>query len=346
MEILIGLLLLGFLGLIGFGVKFTLDEGKREKDVENAKDRKVSDLETEMGRKDLELKKLMEERQRLEDDFFKAKDEAGILKKENSEMAQKAKAQEKAKEETSELKSEIKQKDLMLQQETVARQKLQGELSLRDMEADKLTKEIDDLKKELKSRTDMHEGLKGQYNELEAELQKVHQPKIEPKVESKVEQPKAEPKVEQPKAEPKPEPSKPEVKIETKVEPKPQPKPDIKPEPKPEPKLEIKPAVRAPEEIPGFPKQKDAKIDIKQGVPSDTDFLKAQPQPLQKTEETPPRKEDTIVPEGTFKLTNVNKPASQIPAEPKKPQEKDKSKSKRETLIPGFHPKDHTEPTP
>lgn len=342
MEILIGLLLFGFLGLIGFGVKFTLDESKREKNVESAKDRKVSDLETEIGRKDLELKKLMEERQRLEDDFFKAKDEAGILKKENSEMAQKAKAQEKAKEETSELKSEIKQKDLMLQQETVARQKLQGELSLRDMEADKLTKEIDDLKKELKSRTDMHEGLKGQYNELEAELQKIHQPKVEPKIEQpkaepKIEQPKAEPKVE-PKVEPRPEPPKPEVKIETKIEPKPQPKPEIKPEPKSE--------VKTPEEIPGFPKQKDAKIDIKQGVPSDTDFLKAQPQPPQKTEETPPGKEDTIVPEGTFKLTNVNKPASQIPAEPKKPQEKDKSKSKRETLIPGFHPKDHTEPTP
>ena len=108
---------------------------------------------------------------------------------------------------------------------------------------------------------------------------------------------------------------------------------------------EIKEEAKASEEIPGFPQQKDVKIDTKQGVPSDTDFLKAQPQPPQKTEETP-FKEDTIVPEGTFKLTNVNKPASQTRAEYKKPQEKDKSKSKRETLIPGFHPKNSTEPTP
>ena len=284
MEILIILLLLGFLALVGFIFKFTTDDSKQQKDVEDAKVRHIADLEAEMGRKDVEMKKMMEERQRLEDEFFKARDESSVFKKDNAELTAKLKQLERSKEDSSGAKDELKQKDAMLAQETVARQKLQGELSLRESELEKTT--------------EMYEGLKLQFNEIEAELQKAHEP---PK---KVEAPKPEP----PKAEP--------PKLEL---PKPS-FPNVEP-PKPEaanteaPKVEV------------------TKIEIKKDVPSDTDFLKAGP--AKKTDEPMPG----AIQEGAFKLTNINKPSN-----PPKPQDKDKQKSKRETLIPGFQPKEHPQP--
>lgn len=287
MEILIILLLLGFLALVGFIFKFTTDDSKQQKGVENAKVRHIVDLEAEMGRKDVEMKKMMEDRQRLEDEFFKARDEASVFKKDNAELATKLKQIERSKDDSAVARDELKQKDIMLQQETVARQKLQGELSLRESELDKTT--------------EMYEGLKLQFNEIEAELQKMHEP---PK---KVEAPKAEPsKAEQQKPEP--------PKIE---QPKPEP-------PKAE-TLNPDPAkVKA---------SKPFAIEIKKDVPSDTDFLKAEPP--KKTDEPMPG----AIQEGAFKLTNVNKP-SNTP----KPQDKDKQKSRKETLIPGFQPKEHPEP--
>ncbi len=307
MEILIILLLLGFLALVGFIFKFTTDDSKQQKDVEDAKVRHIADLESEMGRKDVEMKKMMEERQRLEDEFFKARDESSVFKKDNAELSAKLKQLERSKEDSSGAKDELKQKDIMLQQETVARQKLQGELSLRESELDKLEKESQSLKAEFKKTTEMYEGLKLQFNEIEAELQKVHEP---PK---KVEAPKPEPPkaVEQPKLElPKAQPPMVEP---PKVEP-----PKIEP-----PKVEAA-------------KVEVTKVDIKKDVPSDTDFLKAGP--AKKTDEPLPGAPGAI-PEGAFKLTNINKPSA-----PPKPQDKDKSKSKRETLIPGFQPKEHPEP--
>lgn len=85
------------------------------------------------------------------------------------------------------------------------------------------------------------------------------------------------------------------------------------------------------DEIPGFPKESQTKVELKKGVPSDMDFLKA---------ESPKKTDEEI------KFTNINRPASQEPkkepqapaAEPKK-EPKDKSKIKREVLIDGFHPK-------
>lgn len=272
MEILIILLLLGFLALVGFIFKFSTDDVKQQKDVEDAKVRHIADLETEMGRKDVEMKKMMEERQRLEDEFFKARDEASVFKKDNAELTAKLKQLERSKDDSAGVRDELKQKDVMLHQETVARQKLQGELSL--------------MESELKKTTEMYEGLKLQFNEIEAELQKAHEP---PK---KADAPKPEP----PKIdEPKPEAANAEA-----------------------PKVEV------------------TKIEIKKDVPSDTDFLKAGPS--KKTDEPLPGAAGAIQ-EGAFKLTNINKPSN-----PTKPQDKDKQKSKRETLIPGFQPKEHPEP--
>lgn len=330
MEILIGALALGVVVLVVFAFKFTSEETKEQKVVEDAKGRRITDLEAEMTRKDTELKKMMDTRQKLEDEFLKAKDEADIFKKENSEIAQKIKPLEKAKEELMVLKSDSKQKDLMLEQETVARQKLQGELSLKDMEIDKLAKEIEKLNSELKAKTQLYEGLKGQFDEVESELTKVREEAFKKE--------KGAPKKEEPKpvVEEKPEEEKP--KEEKKELPKPE---EMEELPKLESKKEIAeenaPQAKQYEEIPGFPKQADVKIETRQGVPSDTDFLKAQP----------PKKseEGTLadMPEGAFKLTNVNKPA-QKSKEPQKPEGKDKGKSKRETLIPGFHPlKEHPE---
>ncbi|MFH0941018.1 MAG: hypothetical protein V1840_04100 [Candidatus Omnitrophota bacterium] len=282
MEILIILLLFGFLALVGFIFKFTTDDSKQQKDVEDAKVRHIADLESEMGRKDVEMKKMMEERQRLEDEFFKARDESSVFKKDNAELTAKLKQLERS-------KDELKQKDVMLAQETVARQKLQGELSL--------------MESELEKTTEMYEGLKLQFNEIEAELQKAHEP---PK---KVEAPKPEPpKTEEPKPEP--------LKVE-------QPKPSF-------PNVEPPKSEAANAEA---PKVEVTKIEIKKDVPSDTDFLKAGP--AKKTDEPMPG----AIQEGAFKLTNINKPSN-----PPKPQDKDKQKSKRETLIPGFQPKEHPEP--
>ena len=67
-------------------------------------------------------------------------------------------------------------------------------------------------------------------------------------------------------------------------------------------------------------------------MPSDTDFLKANPP------QKPADAAAAEIPDGAFKLTNVNKPAGDSSGRRKK----DKSKSKRETLIPGFQPKEKT----
>ena len=110
------------------------DDDKRSKTLDDAKGKRIADLEAEVGQKDGELKKALAEAQRLEEEFYKAKDEADIAKKDVSELQAKLKSLEKDKSETTELKNDNKQKELMLQQETVARQKLQGELSLKDIE--------------------------------------------------------------------------------------------------------------------------------------------------------------------------------------------------------------------
>ncbi|MFA5315660.1 MAG: hypothetical protein WC409_06945, partial [Candidatus Omnitrophota bacterium] len=117
-------------------------------------------------------------------------------------------------------------------------------------------------------------------------------------------------------------------------------------------------AVPKTDEIPGFPKSQQVKLDIKKGVPGDVEFFKAE---TPKAEEEKPK---TPPPAEPFKFTNANKPGVP-PASPsekqeagaapssEKPQEKnpdgardkpvdpsrDKQKSKRETLIPGFQPK-------
>lgn len=325
MEILIGTLALGVVAIVVFFFKFTSDETKQQTVVEDAKARRIADLEAEMARKDTELKKMMEARQKLEDEFLKARDEADIFKKENSEIAAKIKPLEKAKEELTVLKSEAKQKDLMLEQETIARQKLRGELSLKDIEIDKLAKEVEKLNSELKAKTQLYEGLKGQFDEVEGELGKVREEAFK----------KGATKKEEPKPTPQEKPEEEKTKEEKPKEEKP--KEEKKELPKPESKKEIAeekaPEVKQPEEIPGFPKQADVKVETKGGVPSDTDFLKAQPP--KKPEGGIPGLPD--IPEGAFKLTNINKPAPKS-KEPQKPEGKDKGKSKRETLIPGFHP--------
>jgi hypothetical protein len=338
MEIFIGLLLLGVVVLVVLFFKFTKDEDKQQKNMEDAKGRRIADLEAEGARKDVELKKLMEERQHLEDEFFKAKDQVDIFKKENSELMLKLKAQEKSKEEGADARADLKQKEMMLSQETVARQKLQGEISLRELEIDKLTKEC-------KAKTEMLEGLKGQYSELETEL-------IKAREEALKKQPSSEPKIE-PKKEPDPGvKTVSEVKAEVKVEAKPEVKVDMKPEAGPEVKSEARPEVKSEarpevksEARPAASVKVEPKIEPKvdpapkpgtssSGIPSDIDFLKT---------ETPQKKDEGSgvagIPEGAFKLTNVNKPA----APPEK--DKDKNKSKKEVLIDGFHPKPpHSEP--
>ncbi|MFH0877942.1 MAG: hypothetical protein V1863_06955 [Candidatus Omnitrophota bacterium] len=370
MEILILILALGVVGVLGYAFKFTSDEEKQKQAVEDGKSKKISDLEAQAGRLNAGLKKATEERQKLEDEFFKFKDEADITKRENEELLNKIKQLEKAKEEASYLKGELKQKDLMLQQETVARQKLQGELSIAQNESDKFKAEVD-------AKTKMHEGLKGQFEELENELLKLKfsgtQPQkakeaaadvikpVEPKpVESKPPAPKPveeqkpqeakqekvppapqAPKVDKPveskpPAPPKPpEPEKPkEVVLEKPKEPK-QDKGPIEPEaPKAFQPFEIKPPVSKSSEPPlGFPPQSAAKIETKKDVPSDTDFLQAKSAPK------PAEPIDSGIQEGAFKITNVNKPKPPEQPPEKKEPEKDKSKHKRETLIPGFQPK-------
>jgi len=464
MEIIIGVLLVGFLGLVALILKTSSDDAQKGKAAEDAKARRIADLESQLLQKDGELKKLMEDRQKLEEEFFKAKDDAEIFRRENADFQQKAKQSDKFKEELAVFKDEVKQKDMIAQQETIARQKMEGELSLRESELEKIQKELEVVKGQLKTKNEMFDGLKGQYNELETEIQnlrmaglekakgqpapKAEPPKPEPpKTElpqaelQKTEPPKAEPpqtgipkaelsREEKPKAEsPKPEPPKPEAyfkfevpKLEAaKSEP---PKAEFqKPEaPKVEPlkteqtslgapdqvpskakdetiekkfgidtgveKKDSGPEVLKSDEIPGFPKSRQVKLDIKKGVPGDVEFFKAEaPKAEEEKPKTPPADEpfkfapiekpssgskaddvpmpssakDKSSPAG---FTNVNKPVPPPapPAEKKdagtapsgeKPVEKtpdaarekpadasrDKQKSKRETLIPGFQPK-------
>jgi predicted nucleic acid-binding Zn-ribbon protein len=306
------------LGLVGFILKVSIDDTKQQKTTEDLKIKRVSDLEAETARKDTEMKKMMDERQKLEDEFFKVKDEIEVFRKENSELTLKMKSLEKSKEDLSEIKADSKQKDTLLQQETVARQKLQGELSLRDLEADKLEKEIERLKNELKSKSEVYEGLKGQYNELEAEIQKIREGALNKSEPVKMTAPKLEPPIfEKPQAAPAPEAPPlvaPLVPLPKPIPPVAQPAFPVAPTASPAAPKSVPP--QKSDELPGFPKPSETKIELKQGVPSDTDFLKAQ------ASAGPEKKE----PE-------------------KKTPEKDKaSKFKKETLIPGFQPKkDHPE---
>ncbi|MDD5018948.1 MAG: hypothetical protein PHS61_00805, partial [Candidatus Omnitrophica bacterium] len=195
MEIIIGVLLVGFLGLVGLILKTSTDDAKKGKVLEDNKARRIADLESQLLQKDGELKKVMEERQKLEEEFFKAKDDAEILKRESSDLIQKAKQSDKFREEVNVLKDEARQKDMLVQQETTARQKMEGELALRDSDIQKLRKELDDVKSQLKTKVEVYEGLQGQYNELEAEIQKLRMGGLQkPKAEtiSKAEPPKAE----------------------------------------------------------------------------------------------------------------------------------------------------------
>ena len=183
----------------------------------------------------------------------------------------------------------------------------------------------------------MFEGLKGQFNELENELAKIR--------EGALKKPSAEPSGEAPKISEPPAKEEPKIKDRSVIE-------------KAMQKVKPPEAPKKDEEVPGFPrvsKVPEDKTKARPGVPSDTDFLKAQPTKLPeetsvleglKVPEAPKAPVPGVppvpgippvpgVPPGTFKLTNVNKPK-----EPEKPKEKDKTKSKRETLIPGFHPKE------
>ncbi|MFB3919765.1 MAG: hypothetical protein ACE14U_06845 [Candidatus Velamenicoccus archaeovorus] len=454
MEIIIGVLLVGFLGLVALILKTSSDDAQKGKAAEDAKARRITDLESQLLQKDGELKKLMEDRQKLEEEFFKAKDDAEIFRRENADLQQKAKQSDKFKEELAVFKDEVKQKDMIAQQETIARQKMEGELSLRESEFEKVQKELEVVKAQLKTKSEMFDGLKGQYNELEAEIQNLRMAGLEkakgqpaPKTEPpKPEPPKTEPpqadpqKIESPKAEPpqgeeklktespRPEPLRPETYFKLEV-PKPEaakseppkaesPKPEA---PKVGPLKTEQTSLRAPDqvpskakdetiekkfgidtgvekkdsgpealksdEIPGFPKSQQVKLDIKKGVPGDVEFFKAEtPKAEEEKPKTPPadepfkftplekppagsRTEDVSTSSAKDKsspagFTNANRPVPPAapPAEKKeaaaapsgeKPVEKtpdaardkpadasrDKQKSKRETLIPGFQPK-------
>jgi hypothetical protein len=376
MEIFIGFLLLVVGGIVFVAFKFLSDDDKRTKSLEDAKGKRIADLEVEVGQKDTELKKALAEVQRIEEEFYKAKDEADIAKKDVSELQAKLKSLEKERNEVVDLKNNLKLNDQMLQQETLARQKLQGELSLKDSEVDQKAREVEQFRKEaekiaiaLKDKDKLLEGLKGQYNELEGELQKIKmaQPQETPKASiaseasemhkpaesseapgpvkvpwssqinemltssaalkasesdgigemlkasGSSEPPKAPVVQEAPKSAVPPKASKP-LKAFEPIEP-------LKPQPPASAEVKINQGF-------GF-----TKAELRQGVPSDTDFLKAS-SPQKPAEVTPE------IPDGTFKLTNVNKPQGTVPVDEKK----DKSKSKRETLVPGFQPKEKSLP--
>ncbi len=313
MEIVIGVLVVGLLAAVGLSFKFLTDESKEKTKTDDAKAKRITDLEAELGRKDQELKKSLGEIQRIEDAYYQAKNDVDIAKKESSELAVRLKQTERSKDDQGQAKDELKQKSMLLEQETVARQKLQGEITMREMELEKLEKKLAEAEAQVKAKTQMYEGLKGQFAELEAELQKGP---AKPKSPETGDKPPEPPKPQPPKPEPpKPEPPKPEP-------PKPQP-------PKPEPPKPEPPKPEPPET--GGPGVGFTKEELKKGVPSDTDFLKAKPAPK-------PEGPAADVPEGTFKITNVNKPAP--PKDEDKDKEKKKPKSNRETLIPGFQPKE------
>lgn len=349
MELLIGLLLVGLVGIVAVAFKFLTDDDAQQKRIEDVKSKKIADMEAEAARKDMELKKTAAEFKRMEEDYYKAKDEADVQRKDNTELLAKIKALEKAKDEFTESKNDSKQKDMLLQQETVARQKLQAELSLCDTEIEKKTQEIDALKndverlkQELKNKTEMFDGLKGQYAELDNEIQRV---RMEQASKTKEEAPKPPEPIKSAGVIPVVIPVKETPAVQKPAEPplapavpKAEPvQPPVKPVEPPAPAAIVKPAFlsKAPEPLPAVPLEKKP-VDLPgspKDVPSDTDFLKAQP---------PSKPADMVadIPDGAFKFTNVNKPSAEAPGEPKK----EKKNPKKETLVPGFHPKDKTPP--
>jgi archaellum component FlaC len=374
MEILITILGLGFLALAGMIVRLSAEESKQKQGLEEAKKKRLDDFESEAGRKDSELKRIMEEHKRIEEEFFKVKDEVDIYKKDNSELMQKVKHLEKAREEIEVLKADLKQREGLIQQETLNRQKAQGELSVKDCECEKLRKDLAELKEVLRFKTQMYEGLKGQFEELETEVQKVREEALEKQEVSKEEPQDGGPGIAgvQPEEPQQKEPESEEIKPEA---PGPQepPSEESGPErprsvelnevtesreaksevPKPEePRQQALEEKGGSEDIPGFSSATDIKMDIKKEMPSDTDFLKAQPPQVNDGASGP------VVPEGTFKFTNVNRPAHSSPLqedkkksveEPSREEEKtfdeshEKAKhkpkaKKKETLIDGFRP--------
>ena len=70
MEIVIIFLGLGFFAIVGMIFKFSTDDVKQKKTTEDIKGRRINDLESELSRKDIEMKKMMDERQKMEEEFF------------------------------------------------------------------------------------------------------------------------------------------------------------------------------------------------------------------------------------------------------------------------------------
>jgi len=130
---------------------------------------RIKKIENELTGKNLELEKTKKQILEIKDELFVSQD---ALKKENlNKSAVEKKAQELENQlntQTSELKNELKQVQETLKKESA--DKLSLEKKLQEAQA-----QLSKLDKELTSNTQVYEGLKGQYDELERDMEKLQQ---------------------------------------------------------------------------------------------------------------------------------------------------------------------------
>jgi septal ring factor EnvC (AmiA/AmiB activator) len=207
MQIIITLLALLLVGVAYLAVKFILNEDKEKKNKEKKDAEAIAVVENTLKQAQEELAKEKAEKQETEDLLYKVKDELDSLKNLNNELNQKIK-------DSGKFKEALDKKDEDIKRESSEKERLKAELdktkpdlnkaradlesARKELEQAKkekdsvqqntgfssevvvlLQKENLDLKGKLKVLEEIHEGLKGQYDELSKQLEEINQIRIE-----------------------------------------------------------------------------------------------------------------------------------------------------------------------
>ena len=181
MQILLTILAVSLIAVAYLAVKFILGEEKEKKKKEKEGKDAIAGVETTLGQVQAELVKEKADKEEIETLLYKVKDEADKLKTLNNELNLK-------------LKDALKSQDTLdkneeaLKQESIEKEKLATQVenlkklveqakkesaqqpSTGAQDIEPLKKENEELKNKLKLLEEVHEGLKGQYDELSKQL--------------------------------------------------------------------------------------------------------------------------------------------------------------------------------
>jgi chromosome segregation ATPase len=179
MQSLIFILGVVLVGVAGLAIKFILEEDKDKKKKQTDSIELISALEEKLKLTQEELSREKTEKQESENLLYKVKDELDNLKNFNNELNQQIKELAKTKEV---LKQEISEKEkIRVELDAIKkdRDSQQRQLAVAKSEIEPLRKENEELKNKLKLVEEIHDGLKGQYDELSKQLEEINKMRID-----------------------------------------------------------------------------------------------------------------------------------------------------------------------